>query len=415
MAKGTALSQRILFICHDGDLYGSQRSLSLIVANLPAETYQCFVSIARPGPLRELLDTYPNTQVLSHKRLQWVKHDPRNWLQRIGDCLALLFAAFPRTWQLFNTIRREKINLVHTNVTVSLEGALAAALAGVPHIWHIRELFMEKSPKFHMVLGRRLSRRIIDRLSDQVICISKAVRDQFGPYLEDDPDKYCLIYNAMELNNLPSLLLWNDHQRAILKSLSLASLKVPDSQRFRVGYIGRLSAGKGFHELLEAFALLRKRELPIELLVAGSFVDEPYERRIRGIIQREGLADSVTFLGYQADLSPVYELLDLLVVPSVNEPFGRVVIEAMANGVPCIGANAGGIPEIIDNHDTGWLYPPGDIYALAGMIEELTGTFWKLETIRQNARRMVCERFNIETQIRMLRECYHSVMIRHQF
>lgn len=410
-----AQPQRILFICHDGDLYGSQRSLSYMVANLPAESYQCFVSIARPGPLRQLLDSYPNTVVLAHKRLQWVKHDRRNGLQRAGDCLALIVSAFPRVWYLFNTIRREKINMVHTNVTVSLEGAMAAALAGVPHIWHIRELFMEKSPKFHLVLGRRFSRWVIDRFSDQVICISKAVRDQFGRYLIEDPDKYRLIYNALPLENLPPLLLWNDPQRAILKSLALVQLKLPETKVFRVGYIGRLSAGKGFHELLEAFALLKKRGLAIELLVAGSFVDEPYEQRIRGQIERNQLADSVRFLGYQQDLTPVYELLDLLVVPSVNEPFGRVVIEAMANGVPCIGADSGGIPEIIDNHDTGWLYPPGDIYALCGMIEELTGAFWKLETIRQNARRMVCQRFNIETQIRMLQECYQSVIIRHQF
>lgn len=409
------MSQRILFICHDGDLYGSQHSLSLIVAHLPPESYQCFVSMARPGPLRDLLEGNPNTQVLSHQRLQWVKHDPRNWFQKIGDCLSLVVSAFPRVWFLFNTIRREKINLVHTNVTVSLEGALAAALAGVPHVWHIRELFMEKSPKFHMVLGRALSRRIIARFSDQVICISQAVRDQFGPCLEEDPDKYCLIYNAMTFQNLPSLLLWNDHQRAIMKSLSLASLQVPEQDCFRIGYIGRLSAGKGLHELLAAFAILRQRGYALELLVAGSFVDKLYEERINLLVQQENLEDAVFFLGYQSDLNPLYEVLDLLVVPSVNEPFGRVVIEAMAHGVPCIGANAGGIPEIIEHEETGWLYPPGDVWALADIIEPLTGTFWKLETIRQNARRMVCERFNIETQIRMLQTCYQSATIRHQF
>ncbi|WP_373533159.1 glycosyltransferase family 4 protein [Vampirovibrio sp.] len=409
------MSERILFICHDGDLYGSQRSLSLIVAHLPPEHYQCFVSMARSGPLQAVLESYPNVQVLRHQRLQWVKHDPRNWLQKIGDVISLVASAFPRTWLLFNTIRREKINLVHTNVTVSLEGALAAALAGVPHVWHIRELFMEKNPKFHMVLGRALSRRIIDRFSDQVICISHAVRDQFGPCVEEDPDKYRLIYNAMTFQNLPSLLLWNDHQRAMMKSLSLASLRVAEQDVFRLGYIGRLSAGKGLHELLAALAILRQRGYALQLLVAGSFVDAPYEERIQAMVQHEGLADAVVFLGYQSDLTPMYEVLDLLVVPSVNEPFGRVVIEAMANGVPCIGANAGGIPEIIEHEETGWLYPPGDVWALADMIEPLTSTFWKLETIRQNARRMVCERFNIETQIRMLQECYQSAMNRHQF
>jgi glycosyltransferase involved in cell wall biosynthesis len=362
-----------------------------------------------------MLESCLNVEVLSHKRLQWVKHDPRNGVQKIGDIFNLLVAAVPRVWHLFNTIRREKINVVHTNSTVSLEGALAAAMAGIPHIWHIRELFMEQSPKFHMVLGRRFSRWFIDRFSDDVICISDAVRRQFDTYLLDDPDKYSLIYNAMEMTPDNSLFTINDPQRNIMKLLSLKLLGLPETPVFRIGYIGRLSEGKGFHDLLEAFALLRRRNIYAELLVAGNFVDTAYEARIRErVAQDEDLKHTVRFLGYQDDLNPLYEVLDVLAVPSLNEPFGRVVIEAMANGVPCVAADAGGIPEIIEQGVTGLLYPPGDVHALAGLLEELRTTFWKLETIRQNARRMVYERFNIETQVRMLDECYQSVIARHQ-
>jgi L-malate glycosyltransferase len=405
---------RILFICHDGDLYGSQQSLNLIVRNLPQETYRCCVSIARPGPLQRIMQDYPNTRVLSHKRLQWVKHDYRTGLQRIGDAFNLLFAAVPRTIQLFNTIRREKINVVHTNSSVSLEGALAAAMAGVPHIWHIRELFMEESPKFHPILGRRFMRWVIDRFSDQVICISSVVQDQFGECVELDPDKYLLVHNAMELPPQPAFFAINDPQRAIMRSLSLKVLGLPDIKAFRIGYIGRLSEGKGFHDLLEAFAILRRRNIYAELLVAGNFVDAAYRARIEAAVQEDCLAHTVRFFGYQEDLKPLYETLDVLVVPSKNEPFGRVVIEAAAHGVPCIATNSGGIPEIIDSGDTGLLYEPGDVYALAGLLEELMSAFWKLETIRQNALRMVYERFNIETQIRILSECYQSVIARHQ-
>lgn len=405
---------RILFICHDGDLYGSQQSLNLMVRNLPAGSYQCFVSIARPGPLQRLLQEYPNTIVLRHKRLQWVKHDFRTGLQRIGDVLNLLLTAVPRTLYLLSTIYREKINLVHTNSSVSPEGAIAAALAGIPHVWHIRELFMEKSPKFHPVLGRKLTRWFIDRFSDQVLCISSVVLRQFGHYLELDPDKYLLLPNALELPPQPDFFPVNDPQRAIIRTLSLKVLGLPDNKAFRIGYIGRLSEGKGFHELLEAFAILRRRNVNVELLVAGNFVDEPYKARIEEAVQETCLRYSVRFLGYREDLKPLYEALDVLVVPSRNEPFGRVVIEAAANGVPCIATNSGGIPEIIDSGETGLLYEPGDVYALAGLIDELMSAFWKLETIRQNALRMVYERFNIVMQIRILGECYQSIIARHR-
>jgi glycosyltransferase involved in cell wall biosynthesis len=407
---------RILYICHDGDLYGSQQSLNLIVKYLPKQAYHCFVTIARPGPLQALLEAYPNTTVLAHKRLQWVKHDPRSFLQRIGDAFKLLILALPRTLHVFNTIRREKINVVHTNSTVSLEGALAAALAGIPHIWHIRELFMEKSPKFHLVLGRRISRWIIERFSDRVICISEAVRSQFGEYAEDDPDKYLVIHNALELPNTEEQIpLLNQSQSDLIRTLSLAALNMPDSKLFRIGYIGRLSEGKGFHELLEAFSILKQRGVLAELAVAGNFVDEAYKARILDAIDENNVRDSVHLLGYREDLTPLYEVINVLVIPSRSEPFGRVVIEAMIQGVPCIGSNAGGIPEIIEDRLTGLLYPPGDTETLADLIEELVDASWKREAIRQNAGRMVRERFNIESQIRTLDECYQSVITLHQF
>jgi glycosyltransferase involved in cell wall biosynthesis len=407
-------SIRILYICHDGDLYGSQQSLNLILKHLPIERYQAYVSLARSGPLEVLLRQIPHLTVLKHRRVQWVKHDPRSWLQQIGDIFALAVTALPRTWHLFNTIRREKINVVHTNSTVSLEGALAAALAGIPHIWHIRELFMEKSPKFHMVLGRKISRWIIQHFSDTVICISEAVRDQFGPYLEQNPDQFQVIHNALQLEENRPLLPQNDPQRVILRSLALSALNLADTRIFRVGYIGRLSEGKGFHELLDAIILLKQRDIDVEVVVAGNFVDEAYRQRITKAVRQAGLEEEIHFLGYQEDLTPLWEVMDVLVVPSRNEPFGRVIIEAMANGVPCIAANSGGIPEIIDQGMTGLLYPPGDAHALAGMIEELMVAFWKLETIRQNARRMVEDRFNIGKQIRTLDECYQSLIARYQ-
>lgn len=408
------LPNRILFICHDGDLYGSQQSLNLIVRHLPGQAYQCFVSLARSGPLQKILESYPNTVVLRHRRLQWVKHDPRTFWQRAGDLLNLIVAAFPRTLQLFNTIKKHKINVVHTNSTVSLEGALAAALAGVPHVWHIREMFMEESPKFHMVLGRRISRYLIDRLSDQVLCISEAVLDQFEHYADQDPGRYHVVYNAMEFSGLGAMTSLSDPQQAIMRSLSLRTLNLPENKVFRIGYIGRLSEGKGFHELLQAVIMLHQRQIFPELIVAGNFVDDAYKQRIERMIRDAGIANSVRFLGYREDLVPVYEVIDILVVPSRNEPFGRVVIEAMAHGVPCIGADSGGIPEIIEPEVTGFLYPTGDPAALSAMLEELMVAFWKLDTIRQNARRMVYERFNIETQIRTLDECYRSVIAHHQ-
>ncbi len=406
---------RILMICHDGTIYGSQESLRLIVENLPADGYHCTVSVARPGPLIDVLSALPNVTVVRHERLQWVKHDARSVFQRIGDLLTLLTLALPRGLAIAKLIRQHRIDVVHTNSTVSLEGALGAALTRTPHLWHIRELFWLESPKFHPVLGRPMMRWLIARLSDKAICISRKVQKQFPPNanaetlsLETETDlqsPFPLIYNALDLK--PYL-----DRAAIGRETAARALGVPQYEGFQLVYIGRLSAGKGLHELLEVLVLLlENRPVPaVRLLVAGNFVDASYEARIQGqLAENAALREAVRFLGYQADLGPVYALADLLVVPSREEPFGRVIIEAMAADVVCVGTDSGGIPEIIESPDVGFLYPPGQPDTLAAIVNTCMQSPDRLASIRKNARRMVEKRFTIKRQVEKLNTCYQLV------
>ncbi len=379
--------RRILFVCHDGDLFGSQQSLLLMVRHLPRERVTPLVSVARPGPLNDRIREMDDVEILSHRRLQWIKHDPRTPLQRGGDMAGLLASALPRAGQLADLVRRHRIDIIHSNSTVSLEGALAAKMAGVPHVWHVRELFMEENPKLNPILGRVLTRNAIDCLSDRVICISEAVRRQFGRY-GDNLEKYRVIHNALE-------------------SVPETEANGRNDGPFRIGYVGRLSEGKRFHDLLEAISSLGANRP--EVLVAGRFVDKPFEKRVMDRIERDGLKDQVRFLGYRDDLPAVYRDINVLVVPSLNEPFGRVVIEAMMAGVPCIAADSGGIPEIIDDGRTGLLFPPRDTDALAACLRDVMADPGKLSALRKNAGREVRERFTIEAQITALLACYDTL------
>ncbi|MBX2860075.1 MAG: glycosyltransferase family 4 protein [Vampirovibrio sp.] len=378
---------RILYICHEGALYGSQQSLLLILRNLDRQKFQPIVSIARPGPLNKILEEELNIPVLSHKRLQWFKHDRRNLFKRIGDLIALQVNSYIAPWKLARHIQQYDIHLVHTNSVVSLEGPIAAMLARVPHIWHIRELFMEDNPKLNAVLGKRLTRLFIHHLSSRVFCISEAVKAQFKPYLKQYPAKYPRIYNAL---NLPE------------EVRSKAGSPV-----FQIGYVGRLSAGKRFHDLVDAMALIRQEtQTSFHLTVAGTFVDMPYEALVKDKIAAHQLEPYITLMGHQADLEPIYQSLDVLVVPSLNEPFGRVVIEAMARQIPCIAAKAGGIPEIIDENKTGYLFAPKDVRTLANILKEAMTAPDKLITMGAHAREAVANRFGVTQQMEHVQACY---------
>jgi len=138
-------------------------------------------------------------------------------------------------------------------------------------------------------------------------------------------------------------------------------------EKLRLGYIGRLHPTKGIERIFAALKASGREDL--ELLIAGRGLPD-YEQALKQ--ETSGL--KVSFLGYQA-ASDFLREIDILVVPSIwNEPMGRVVVEAAAFGVPVIGANRGGIPELIRNGVTGWIFEPDSTEGLAGILSSLTPT-----------------------------------------
>lgn len=400
MVHSSPIRRKILFVCHDGDLFGSQQSLLLLLKSLPKRKYQCHVSIAKPGPLNDLLaKELPHVIVTSHQRVQWVKHDKRSLLQAIGDVFSVTLGAVPRVLLLAKYIHDNQVDLVHTNSLVSLEGALAAKQAGVPHVWHIRELFMLPNPKLHTVLNRPTVRQYIDMMSQRVFCISQAVQTQFKELSSFWESRYPVIYNALSDNAL---------KEPLPETLSFPK----NSGFFTVGYMGRLSEGKRFHDLVECLAGIKEvqPDLSFKLLVAGKFVDTAYEKAIQDLIAEAGLRDNIIFQGYQTDVASFFRKIDVLVIPSQHEPFGRVVIEAMNYGAPCIGTDSGGITEIINDPAVGYTYSVGDKKTLAEILITLMQDSSVLLPMVKAAKAMVQKRFSIEQQSRLIQHHYDAIL-----
>lgn len=353
-----ALPIRVLFVCHEGARYGAQRSLLTLLAALSPERIKAFVSVAKDGPLLEDLAALPHVTVLRHQRVAWVKHSERRGWQRLGDLLGLLASCVTRPLKLARHIDRLEIDLVHTNSLASLEGALAAWWTGRPHVWHIREMLVKNHPKFQPILGVALTRWVVRRLSDRIICISRAVA---APLQNQQARirKTAVIPNAVAAVETP---------------VDLAPERLP----FTIGYVGRMTESKHFHDLLGAFAMLyRQWQLPVKLRIAGTFVDDAYELRMRRMMMREQLNDAIEMRGFVNEPDEIYQGLHVLVLPSHQEAFGRALIEAMVRGLPCVAANGGGVPDIINpawqagTAPNGRLYPPGDVAALSNQLLRL--------------------------------------------
>jgi glycosyltransferase involved in cell wall biosynthesis len=141
-----------------------------------------------------------------------------------------------------------------------------------------------------------------------------------------------------------------------------------------VGIVGRLQAWKGQDRLLRAQALLRERGQPMHLVIVGgdSYGLSPqYAASLPPLIEQLGLQDDVTLVGEVPDAMPYVKQLDVLVNASDPEPFGIVLLEAMAAAVPVVAVNSGGPPDIVEHGRTGMLARSGDPTDLADAIEPL--------------------------------------------
>jgi glycogen(starch) synthase len=137
--------------------------------------------------------------------------------------------------------------------------------------------------------------------------------------------------------------------------------------RPRVGYVGRLAQQKDPLTLVEAFGRMRQTA---HLVVVG---DGPLRRAVAAAVRRSPARDRITLHGFvpHTEVPAVLAALDLLVLPSVYEEMGSVLVEAMASGLPVVASRVGGIPAVVEDGRTGLLVPPGDPDALAAALDAL--------------------------------------------
>ena len=256
--------------------------------------------------------------------------------------------AAPFVRRLAARLRELDVDVVHTtSLKADLLGVLAARLARRPLVWHVHDRI---SPDYLPAPLVRLMRLAAKRGPQRVVANSRATAA-----------------------TLPGVEVTVAHPGLGPGQIGLTPRPLPT--RPVVGLLGRISPTKGQLELVRAAAQVVRRHPQVTFRIIGSpmFGHEKYEGEIRGEIERLGLGERVELVGFTDD--PVAELDAMTVAvhaSPVPEPYGQVVAEAMARGVPVVGTDAGGVPEIVTGGPApvGWLVPPGDVDALAAAITE---------------------------------------------
>lgn len=291
-------------------------------------------------------------------------------------------------------LKARGFDLVHLNNSVlyNHDWMLAASLSGTPCITHERGI-NERYGSGVRYFARRLA---------AVICISDAVRQQMHEHGADfgnlvtipnglDPD-------AMSVRTQPAELraAWQLDPDAVV-----------------IVMVGNIKAWKGQDTLVRAMDQVRQSVSAARCLLVGdtSPADRDYERTLRELVRTLGLDEHVIFTGYQSQVADFLRMSDIVVHTSVlPEPFGRVILEAMACRKPVIASRAGAIPEIVVEGDTGLTFPPGDAEALAGAIVQVAGDRAAAERMGERGYDRLMQTFHIRRNVEATERLYERVL-----
>jgi len=175
--------------------------------------------------------------------------------------------------------------------------------------------------------------------------------------------------------------------------------------------VGRISPSKGYEYLISAMRRIVRVNPYIRLDIVGSAESnrERYFNYLKSLVQRYSLNYNIRFLGYRDDIEKILSYAHLLVVSSViEESFGRVIIEAMAVGVPVVATKVGAIPEIVEDKKDGFLVPPRDPHALSKTILEILRNKSVTEKIILNARKKVEKKYSSLGCIKEIHDLYRK-------
>jgi glycosyltransferase involved in cell wall biosynthesis len=213
-------------------------------------------------------------------------------------------------------------------------------------------------PFQHFSPWQRISFRSLARWVDVQIASSESLGEVVKRYLGDRANRIEIIRPGLDLQKFsPSI--GNLEERSSLRR---------GASRL-VGAVGRLTEQKAFDVLIDALPSLLAEEPATRILIVG---EGPKRRNLQEQARRLGVEGKVVFAGYQHDLVPFYQAMDVLALPSKHEGFGIVLIEAMAQGIPVVAARVVGIEDAVQDGENGLLVPYGDHEALASAISRVS-------------------------------------------
>ncbi|MEO6906435.1 MAG: glycosyltransferase family 4 protein [Abditibacteriaceae bacterium] len=379
-----------LYVLHTAKPGGAAESLKVLLAQWKNAEYQIEPLVALPkGQIFDELQQAGWPVFALPAGLEKRPLGTRGTMMALGKVLL-------QQRGLIKIIRDEKIDLVHANSTAAHAASGAAARrCGVPAIWHVRDLTL---------LGRWSG--LLERQADAIVAISKTVAQSLEKQ-KIPHHKIHQIYNSLDVSDWP---LQSPPDADILKILNASDSTVV------FGCVGQLVPWKNQAMFIEAAALLRGLEshANIKFAIIGSDPwqqDSPYRRQLIAQAKTLGLGNELIFFPHQNDNRGALSACDVLVHPARCEPFGRVLIEAMALEKTVVAFDAAGAGEILTNEKDGLLISPES--GSAGLVQAMRKVLLSSslrEKLGKAGSLTVQQRFNATDGTAQMTKLYESLI-----
>ena len=376
---------KILFVAHSGKISGgANRSLLSVMTGLK-EKYDIVPSVMIPedGSDLEKCCREKGIKTIScryHTCCTVFKKEPMDIL-RLFKIIAAPMIDMTEACRINKKIP-EEFDLIYTNDRMTVIGGYLSRLRKIPHIWHVRSFSKENSiiymPGYY---------HLMDQYSDKIVLISRALYNSFSSHISKE--KLVMIHNGIDV-----------------AQYSLKSRE--EHEGFNILLTGRIVPPKGQIEAVKALLVLREEYgITAELFLAGeipAYGSGDYYREIDRFIHENNLTGHVHFLGEIEKMTDVRKKMDLELVCSWCEAFGRVTIEAMSAGLPVIAANTGGTMDIIEDRKSGLLYESRNVSDLASKIAWIYRNPEGAEKLSEAGYSRVYDSFTIDQTVDRIRQ-----------
>ncbi|MBU4305378.1 MAG: glycosyltransferase family 4 protein [Candidatus Omnitrophica bacterium] len=306
----------------------------------------------------------------------------------------------PAFFKLYMLFRQERFDIVHTHTAkAGMLGRLAARLAGVKKIVHTAH-----GHNFYGYFGRVMSafivfaERFASRFTDCLAVLTQLERNDLLRFKVARDEQIRVVHTAVEEDAFSACT--DKTREAMRKGLNISETELI------IGMVARLEAIKGVEYFVEAAILCENLIPPPRFLIVG---DGSLRAALEEKVRTAGMTDRIVFTGWRNDALELMSAMDIVVLASLNEAVGLVLIEAQGLGIPVVATRVGGIPEIVEDNKSGILVEPANAAGLAEALRRLVEDKQKRTEMGSYAKQSVKNRYSATDYIEKISCLYNGL------